>query len=39
MLDPMCMQVYEETAGLCVGDVVKRTKKVCDATCITVNDE
>lgn len=22
------MQVYEETAGLCVGDVVVRTKKV-----------
>lgn len=24
----LCMQVYEETAGLTVGDVVTRTKKV-----------
>jgi hypothetical protein len=24
----LVLQVYEETAGLCVGDVVNRTKKV-----------
>jgi len=27
---PLCMQVYEETAGLCVGDAVTRSKKVGD---------
>lgn len=25
---PLAAQCYEETAGLCVGDVVTRTKKV-----------
>ncbi len=28
--DSATIQVYEETAGLCVGDVVRRTKKVRD---------
>jgi hypothetical protein len=27
-------QVYEETAGLTVGDVVTRTKKVCLDACM-----
>jgi hypothetical protein len=34
MFSAYLMQVYEETAGLTVGDVVTRTKKVCLDMCM-----